>query len=650
MKQTSRFLYFCLAALWLLNPGGRPACAGIVEYLQHKQAPALRSGLDWLNTESPLTLAELKGKFVLLNFWTYSSVNCINLFQELKALQKKYPRELVMIGVHSPKYPVQRHPKNVTEAVIRYRLDYPVVNDARMRIWRDYDIRAWPTVVLIDPEGKIIHKQIGEDIFSAVDKELTTRLNHNQYFLRTQPVALRLERKKEPMTSLAFPGKVLATDDERLFIADSGHDRILVTDWQGHVQEIIGSGARGFQDGAFGAACFHDPQGMARQGDILYVADAGNHAIRKVDLKSGKVMTVAGTGRKNTARFPKGAGASVDLNYPTDLTLIHDQLYIAMTGAHQIWVLDLESGDIKVCAGSGVENLIDGPLIRSAFAQPSGIVSVENTLYVLDSEVSAVRRVGLLLGAQVETVVGKGLHTFGDDDGTQETARLQHPLGICRTPESLVIADTYNNKIRMLSLADNTLSTVSGDSRAGFKDGPFHKALFNEPGGLSYMKNRVFIADTHNHSIRVLDLENKRVETLPLQGEIETFLAGQPGVEGFEGTILRTRKTFSNDVQDLTLSIKLPRGTRISYEGKPYMRLWTTQGDFQRLYAIYDETSIFHVYTIFPADTLYAEVFVTYCRQDQPGQCVQDRRLYVFLLTDKKPSGDIRFILKGQPF
>ncbi|MFA5260372.1 MAG: thioredoxin-like domain-containing protein [Candidatus Omnitrophota bacterium] len=647
MKQTSRFFYLCLAALWLLNPGGRPACAGVVEYLQHKQAPALRAGLDWLNTEAPLTLTDLKGKFVLLNFWTYSSVNCINLFPELKALQKKYSRELVVVGIHSPKYPIQRHTNNVKEAVIRYRLDYPVVNDAHLRIWRDYDIHAWPTIILIDPEGKIIHKQLGEDVYAAVDKVLTTHINHSRFFIRTKPVALRLERNKAHLTSLSFPGKVLATENERLFIADSGHNRILMTDWQGHIQDVIGSGIRGIRDGVFETACFADPQGMAAQGDILYVADAGNHAVRKVNLKTREVVTIAGTGRKNTSRFPKGAGTSVDLNFPTDLTLINDQLYIAMTGAHQIWVLNLKDGNIQVYAGSGVENLINGPLIKSAFAQPAGIVSVENALYVLDSEVSAVRHVGLLLGAKVDTMMGQGLHTFGDDDGAPEKARLQHPLGICKTPESLFIADTYNNKIRMFSLADSTLNTLSGDIRSGFKDGLFQQALFNEPGGLSYMKNQIFIADTNNHSIRVLDLENKRVGTMPLKGNVETFLAGQPLEKDFKGSTQKLRKTFSNDVQDLTLSIKLPRTSQIFYEGKPYLRLFTAGGDFHRLYAIYDQNSTFHVYSIFASDTLYAEVFVTYCQTGQPGNCMKENRLYVIPLTDKKPSGDIRLFFKG---
>jgi len=650
MKSIPRFFYLLLAVVWFFNPAGVPAGAGLVEYLPHKQAPTLRTGLDWLNTEAPLTLADLKGKFVLLNFWTYSSVNCVNVFAELKALQKKYPRELVIVGIHSPKYPVQRYTDNVKEAVIRYSLDYPVVNDASLRIWRDYDIHAWPTVILIDPEGKIVHKQIGENIYPAVDKELRTRISHGGYFIRTNPVSLRLERHKEPLTSLLFPGKVLATDDERLFIADSGHNRILITDGQGRIQDTIGSGAPGLQDGAFETTRFTDPQGMVRQGDSLYIADAGNHAIRRADLKARKVVTIAGTGRRSLSRFPEGAGTAVDLNYPTDLTWVGEQLYIAMTGAHQIWTLDLRDGNIKVYAGSGIENLLDGPLRKSAFAQPAGIVPSENAVYVLDSEVSAIRRVGLFLGAQVETMAGKGLHTYGDEEGGPEQARLQHPLGLCRTPESLLIADTYNNKIRVFSLSDNTLTTLSGDARRGYRDGPFHRALFNGPGGVSYMNNRVFIADTNNHCIRILDLENKRVGTLSLNGNIETFLAEQPGIEDFKGPTQKIRKTFSNDVQDVTLSLKLPRGARILYDRKPYVRLFTASRDFQRLYAIYDETSTFHVYTIFPVETLYAEVSLTYGIQDQPAQTVEEKRVYIFSLTDQKPSGDIRVLFKRNTF
>ena len=646
MKNISRLFYICLTLL-LAFPGGDPARAGIVEYLQQKQAPAFRKGLDWLNTENPLALAALQGKFVLLNFWTYSSVNCISVIPELTALQEKYHKELIVVGVHSPKYPVQRHTNNVKEAVIRYGVDYPVVNDAQLRIWRDYDIHAWPTVILIDPQGRIVHKQLGEDIYPAVDKILKTYINHGRYFIRSNPIPLHLERNKEPLTSLAFPGKVVATDSEQLFIADSGHNRILVANWLGDVQDVIGSGTPGFRDGAFESACFANPQGMAVQGDTLYVADAGNHAVRKVSLKSRNVATIAGTGRKNTQRFPSGPGTSVDLNFPMDLVLHDNQLYIAMTGAHQIWVLDLNGGDVKVYAGSGVENLIDGPLTKSAFAQPAGIISLQNNLYVMDSEVSALRRIGLLWGAQVDTMVGKGLHAFGDADGEPEKARLQHPLGICWTPEAVLMADTYNNKIRMFSFSDSTLSTLAGAVRSGTKDGPLHQALFNEPGGLSYAKNRVFIADTNNHCIRVMDLENKRVGTLPLKGEIETFLAGQPGTAEFKGSKIKVRQTFSNDVQELTLSIRLPKGSRILYEGKPSVRLFTEQGDFHRLYSIYDLNSTFHVYAIFSSKTLYAEVSLTYCRQDQPGTCLKEKRLYVISLTEKKPRGDIRLFFKG---
>ena len=647
MKNIVRLFLLC-PALLLVPAGGTPSArAGIVEYLPRKQAPAFRPGLDWLNTETPLALSDLKGKFVLLNFWTYSSVNCINLFPDLKALQAKYPKELVVVGVHSPKYPSQRYTKNVKDAVVRYSLDYPVVNDARLRIWRDYDIHAWPTVILLDPEGRIIHKHLGEDIYPAVDKILRAQIAHGHYFIKTNALTLRLERNKEPLTSLAHPGKVLATADERLFIADSGHNRILVADWEGRVQDVIGAGPPGLQDGAFEEARLSDPRGMALQGEFLYIADAGNHAVRKASLKNRQLVTIAGTGRKNTQRFPKGPAASVDLNFPTDLTLNSDQLYIAMTGAHQIWVMDLKNGNINVYAGSGEENLIDGPLMKSAFAQPAGVAPVSDNLYVADSEVSALRRVGLLWGAQVDTLVGKGLHAFGDIDGDAEHSRLQNPMGICGTPEALLVADTYNNKIRMFSLSGNTLSTLAGTLRSGLKDGPLRQALFNAPEGLSYAKNRLFVADTNNNCIRVMDMENKRVGTFPLKGEIETFLSQQPGAEDFKGSVLKVRKTFSNDVQDLTLAIKLPAGSQILYSGKPYVRLFTAQGDFQRVYSIYDQNPTFHVYTIFSADTLYAEVVLTYCRKGQAGTCLKVKRLYQVPLSDKKVSGDVRLLFKG---
>jgi len=483
------------------------------------RAPELKGDRGWLNTDKPLSLAALKGKVVLLDFWTYGCINCMHIIPDLKKLEKKYPNELVVIGVHSAKFENEKDTENIRRIILRYEIEHPIVNDADFAIWRAYAVDAWPTRFLIDPAGYVIGKLSGEGGYEALDQIIGETIAdfRKRGELNEAPLKLVLEKAKVGDLPLAFPGKILAdAKNDRLFIADSDHNRIVVSRLDGTLLETIGAGEHGAGDGAFDRATFFRPQGMVLDGETLYVADTENHLIREIDLKSKTVKTIAGTGQQSRASGVTGPARSVALNSPWDLQLVGRTLYIAMAGPHQIWKLDLDKGEVSTFAGSGREARADGPRLEAAFAQPSGLATDGKTLYVSDAEANIIRAIDVGPDGEVNTLVGGNLFDFGDEDGRRNDVRLQHPLGLARWNGQLLIADTYNHKIKVLDPAARSVKTFAGTGKPGQSDGA--KPSFYEPGGLSVAGDKLYVADTNNHAIRVVDLKTKETKTLQIRG------------------------------------------------------------------------------------------------------------------------------------
>jgi thiol-disulfide isomerase/thioredoxin len=496
-------------------------------------APELDGGVAWLNSGGPLSLKkDLKGKVVLLDFWTLCCINCLHIMPDIAKLERKYANELVVIGVHSPKFDNEKETNSIRKAILRYQIEHPVVNDADHRIWDRYEVDAWPTLVLIDPEGNLLGFTSGEGNYELLDKIIGKIVNEHREkkTLNEKPIRFDLAKYRETGdTPLFFPGKVLADEkSRRLFIADSTHHRVVVTDLDGKFLAVAGTGEPGTADGAFDKCEFHDPQGLALVGDSLFVADRKNHVIRELDLKGKTTKTIAGNGKQEhdvlARRLDKPVPASeVGLNSPWDLLVEGDTLYIAMAGHHQIWALDLKKNEISPYAGSGRENIRDGPLPFANFAQPSGLASDGKNLYVADSEISALRKVPLGGQGRVETLVGRGLFVFGDQDGPgqiddividKKEARLQHALGVALHDGKLYVADTYNSKIRVFDLKTKELSTLLGGNDWGW----LCPGTFSEPGGISFAGGKLYVADTNAHRIRIVDIATKSVRTLDLKG------------------------------------------------------------------------------------------------------------------------------------
>jgi hypothetical protein len=438
----------------------------------------------------------------------------MHTFPQLRKIERKYGDRVIIVGVHSPKFPAERETANLREAVLRYRIEHPVVNDRDFAVWQRFGGRAWPTLLFLDPEGRVIGKHEGELPFEQFDPLVGGMLKEFEGRGLLNPAAspIALEGIREPAHTLSFPGKVLAAEDA-LYIADSNHHRVLVAGHDGSILRTFGSGEPALIDGAASLAAFQQPQGMARSGSTLYVADTENHAIRSIDLDTGMVATLAGTGEQASNAGLGGTGRSTPLSSPWDLALAGSVLYIAMAGTHQIWTLRLDTGMVAPFAGTGREGLLDGPLDQAWFAQPSGLALAGGDLYVADSEVSAVRDIDLSAN-QVRTLVGEDLFVFGDEDGEGDVVRLQHPLGITVRDSVLYIADSYNNKIKRLDPRRRAAQTWLGSGAAGRADGPAGAAAFREPGGVCAGRAGLYIADTNNHRIAVADWHSGEVRTL----------------------------------------------------------------------------------------------------------------------------------------
>ena len=422
----------------------------------------------------------------------------------MRELEQRFPESVAVVGVHSGKYIAERDTSRIRDASIRLGATHPVLNDRQFRVWRAYAVRAWPTLVAIDPRGAVVGMSAGEFTADGVTPfvERVLAAARADGSLREGSLHFPAEAPSIAPGALAFPGKI-AVDGERIAVADSGHHRILVgrLDEGGarmHVERVVGSGREGFEDAD--VAAFRYPQGLVYRDDVLYVADAGNHAVRAIALGSGATRTVAGTGGQLRTMRDRAAGA---MSSPWDLALDGDTLHVAMAGIHQLWTIDLRDGTVTHRTGSGAEELHDGLHAEAALAQTMGLARAGDTLVAADAESSAIREVDLAASGGVRTIVGTGLFDFGDVDGIGDTVRLQHPQGIAVAPDGrLLVCDTYNDSLRWLDPAERRVTTwVRG---------------LHEPGGIAIGARGAYVADTNAHRIVVADWSSAEVHPVEI--------------------------------------------------------------------------------------------------------------------------------------
>lgn len=459
------------------------------------------SGAPWYNVSRPLTWADLHGRAVLLDFFTPGCINCIHMLPVERALKRRFGERLVIVAVDSPKFSASATTQGLTAFITRYNVQDPVLLDAATKLWDAYGVPAWPTFVLVGPDGKVRGQYIGEQTVDDLAGPIRAALAQ-------APPAKGL--KPLPMLVMAGAGGALdapgglAVAGATVAIADTAHNRIVLADRGGKVTAVVGNGCAGAADGGYAQARFARPHGLTFHAGKLYVADTDSQRIRVIDPATKTVTTLAGSGQRRFIANGSFEAASAAFNSPWDVAWTGGRLYVAMAGDHDVWRYDPASGHIGPWAGSGREGLADGDLGDAEFAQTSALAAHAGTLYTADPESSSIRAIDLA-GGRVSTLVGRGLFQFGFRDGPAGKALLQHAEGLTWMNGSLYIADTFNNALRRLDLKSDEITTVA-------------KHLAQPQAVAALTSDTLLVAESNGDRVVAVHLPDGKVTPWPLRG------------------------------------------------------------------------------------------------------------------------------------
>ena len=617
-------------------------------------APDFPADFTWLNTPEPLSFQhQLKGQVVLLDFWTYGCINCIHLIPTEERLLHHFANEpFEIIGVESAKFTNEAVASHVRDAVLRYGITNPVIVDQHMQIWNEYGVNAWPTLVLVDASGHVVESVAGEVSYKALEQAIATTIavDRKAGTLAVHPLNLPVQHTLVSATGLLFPGNIIADAAmHRLFIADTGHNRIVEATWpgaMGHCKlvETFGNGRAGHVDGAAVHAEFDAPQGLAVDDGSLYVADTMGQYIRKINLHTDMVSTVLGNGREVYDTSGGGIGRQQGINSPWGLTARGHTLYIAMAGEHQIWMLNLQTDQARALAGTGAEGLQNGPADQALLAQPSGLALHGHILYFADSENSAVRGLNLKT-MTVFTVIGHGLFDFGDKNGGPNTALLQHDLDVAMLGKQILVADTYNDQLRLVNPVIRRVSTYVGNGQpgTGVPGGPLE---LNEPGGLSIAGRDIFVADTNNQRLVEINAHRKSWHQQVIAGLTAPAMDRHAKVPAASVTIGPTTTVQLNPDRTLSLQFvpQLPPFTHLTPDIPMSIKI-TSGSHIVTEESVNDHGTIPVVFALTPKQFAMAnirnhvrqlwrvKVFFAYCTNGNQGLCVPASQTWSLAVT-----------------
>jgi len=508
----------------------------------------------WINTSRPLEITDLKDRVILLDFWTYACVNCMQILPEIKKLEKEYGNKLTVIGVHSGKFDNEKDFNSITKAVLKHDINHSVIDDSDLKIWNNFGVTAWPTLVLINPHGNVQKIYVGENDIKKLAKDVKKLISKYRHQINRSALPLVLEKNKIAKKVLNYPTKIeyaanfsyKAHNAAALFIANSGQNNILAVSLNGEIIAQIGSGRDDFEDGNFESASFNSPQGLLYKDGKLYVADTQNHAIREINFKDETVTTIAGSGHRGSVINSEAIDVKyAELASPTDIEFYPDsnKIAIANSGTHQILQYDLIKKKISVLAGNGKEGIDDGSYPQNSLAQTSDLAYYDGKLYFIDSESSSLRV--LNKEGSVKTLIGKGLFDFGYKNGKKETALMQHPLGLTVDDTGIYISDSFNHVIKKYNQHSGELSDFFG-SKKGEVLSSAAKTEFDEPDGIVSFLDRFYVVDSNNNRVVAINRNKLTSELLDVMPQLrlpkEGFLQYLPNLHKAEDVSVATSK------------------------------------------------------------------------------------------------------------
>lgn len=528
------------------------------------RAPEL-VGRQWLNTGGEqLKLADFRGKVLVLDFWTFCCINCLHVLDELRPLEAEFADEVVTVGVHSPKFEHEADPDALVAAVERYAVHHPVLDDPELTTWQNYAVKAWPTLVVVDPEGYVVHVAAGEGHVEALRSVITEVIAEHEAKGTLHRGDGPYVPPEAPATTLRFPGKVVGLPGGNLLVSDSANHSLVEFAADGEtVVRRIGTGQRGRADGASDE--FAEPAGLAllpqrvadQVGYDVVVADTVNHLLRGVRLADGQVTTLAGTGEQWRDGSDSGPALETPLTSPWDVAWWEPAggVVIAMAGNHTLGLFDPVASEVRRFAGTTVEGLRDGAAEEAFFAQTSGLADGGDRLWLADSETSALRWVEAVDGGfAVRTAVGTGLFDFGHADGPADEALFQHPLGVAVLPDgSVAVCDTYNGAIRRYEPATGEVSTLATDVA--------------EPSGATVVDGELVVVASAAH----------RLER-PVPPGVAARL-----VEGESQQVKRPATEIGSGAVELAVVFTPPPGTKLDERYGPSTRLEITSSPAELL-------------------------------------------------------------------
>lgn len=541
---------------------------------------------EWLNVSRPLVLDDVKDRIILLDFWTYSCVNCANVLAEIKKLEEQFGSKITVIGVHSGMFENDKDLAAIKKAILKNEIDYPVINDSDLRIWNEFKITAWPSLVLINPHGNVEKTYIGEEESLNVKSGIKKLISKFQFNINREELPIDLEKNRITGNVLSFPTKIEYSSKfeyksrqiPALFIANSGKNNIVITSLTGEIILKIGSEKKGFEDGDFESASFNSPRGMLYYNDKLFVADSGNNALREIDFKTGKVTTLVGSGQKGKVMKEKIVEAShAELSAPTDIEFFpnHENIVIANSGTNQLLNYDIKNQTVEILAGNGEQGIKDGIYPNNSLAQTSDLAVYGKHLYFLDSQSSALRVIDE--ENNVKTLIGYAAKS-GYKNGDKSEALMQHPSGLMVDDTGAYISDSFNHVIRKYDFSSSKIRNFIGGKKRGDAIGSESSTEFDEPEGIVAVLNEFYIVDSNNNRILSVNRGNLNSELLdvmpPLKLTKEGYLQYLPNLQRRETVTVAADK-------EISVTIDLKKGWKINEAGPSFINLIELTKDTQ---------------------------------------------------------------------